>query len=113
MVIMASEVGVLDISPENIKLKGRLKPGRIFLVDTKQKRIIDDGEIKDELAREHPYQDGLNQELVHIANLATTPIKGQPEIEDIRCLQRAFGYTEEDLKILIGPMGQNGTEAIG
>tara|TARA_B100001123_G_scaffold444565_1_gene593763 strand:- start:3144 stop:7715 length:4572 start_codon:yes stop_codon:yes gene_type:complete len=113
MVIMASEVGVLDIPTENIRSKGRLQPGRIFLVDTNQKRIIDDGEIKDELATEHPYREWLNQELVHIDNLAIASIKERPEIENIRSLQRAFGYTEEDLRILIRPMGQNGTEAIG
>src|SRR6059036_933965 len=70
LVIMASEVGVLDVPPENILLKERLHPGRIFLVDTAQGRIIDDEEIKAQLAAEHPYADWLRDNLVHLEDLA-------------------------------------------
>ena len=115
MVIMASEVGVLDIPPENILVKGRLHPGRIFLVDTAQGRIIDDEEIKNKLATEHPYTQWIKRELVHIKNLPDlSPSHSPTQLnEPVINLQRAFGYTEEDLRILIGPMAKQGTEPIG
>ena len=113
MVIMASEVGVLDIPPENVLVKERLHPGRIFLVDTAQGRIVDDEEIKRDLARELPYAAWLKQELVHIDDLPpASDVPAAPE-ELVRTQQRAFGYTEEDLRILIAPMAQNGAEPIG
>ena len=113
MVIMASEVGVLDIPPENVLVKERLHPGRIFLVDTAQGRIVDDEEIKRDLARERPYAAWLKQELIHIDDLRPAPgVPAAPQ-EAVRTRQRAFGYTEEDLRILIAPMAQNGAEPIG
>ena len=113
MVIMASEVGVLDIPPENVLVKERLHPGRIFLVDTAQGRIVDDEEIKRDLARELPYAAWLKQELVHIDDLPpASDVPAAPE-EPVRTQQRVFGYTEEDLRILIAPMAQNGAEPIG
>ena len=113
MVIMASEVGVLDIPPENVLIKERLHPGRIFLVDTQQGRIIDDDEIKGDLAQENPYGEWLAQKLIHLGDLPPTPVSEQPDRETVLTRQRAFGYTEEDLRILIAPMAQNGTEPIG
>jgi len=113
MVIMASEVGVLDIPPENVLIKERLHPGRIFLVDTQQGRIIDDDEIKGDLARANPYGEWLAQKLIHLGDLPTTPVLEQPDQETVLTRQRAFGYTEEDRRILIAPMAQNGTEPIG
>ena len=113
MVIMASEVGVLDIPPENVLVKERLHPGRIFLVDTAQGRIVDDEEIKRDLARELPYAAWLKQELVHIDDLPPAPDVPAAPKEPVRTQQRAFGYTEEDLRILIAPMAQNGAEPIG
>ena len=113
LVVMASEVGVLDIPPENVLVKERLHPGRIFLVDTAQGRIVDDGEIKTELAREHPYADWLRQELIHIDHLPAVPADPPAPRSSVRDRQRAFGYTEEDLRILIAPMAQNGLEPIG
>ncbi len=113
MVIMASEVGVLDIPPENVAIKERLHPGRIFLVDTQQGRIIDDDEIKGGLAQENPYGEWLAQKLIHLGDLPTAPVLEQPDQETVVTRQRAFGYTEEDLRILIAPMAQNGTEPIG
>ena len=113
MVIMASEVGVLDIPPENVLVKERLHPGRIFLVDTAQGRIVDDEEIKRDLAREKPYAAWLQQELVHVDDLPPAPAAPVAPQEAVRTRQRAFGYTEEDLRILIAPMTQNGAEPIG
>ena len=112
MVIMASEVGVLDIPPEQVKVKGRLQPGRIFLVDTAQGRIIDDEEIKRDLASEHPYNEWLENALVHIDEIPDAPNSLSPQ-ETVNRRQKTFGYTEEDLQILIAPMAQNGAEPIG
>ena len=113
MVVMASEVGVLDIPAENVLVKERLHPGRIFLVDTKQGRIIDDEEIKADLAAEHPYDEWLAQELVHLKDLPAPPYTAPTPHESVRRRQRAFGYTEEDLRILIDPMAEFGAEPIG
>ena len=113
MVIMASEVGVLDIPPENVLVKERLHPGRIFLIDTSQGRIIDDEEIKSELAREQPYAEWLAAEVVHLDDLPKAPYSPPAARETVRRRQRVFGYTEEDLRILVGPMARDGAEPIG
>ena len=113
MVIMASEVGVLDVPPENVLVKERLHPGRIFLVDTAQGRIIDDEEIKAGLAAEHPYSVWLERELVHLRDLPPAGGEPVPAHDVIRRRQRAFGYTEEDLRIIVGPMAERGVEPIG
>src|SRR3989449_11328560 len=112
MVIMASEVGVLDIPDENVLVKERLHPGRIFLVDTAQGRIIDDEEIKAQLAAEHPYADWLRDHQVLLENLPAQPV---PAHDHDTVLQRqiAFGYTHEDLRILLLPMAKNGEEPVG
>ena len=103
LVVMASEVGVLDIPPENVLIKERLHPGRIFLVDTAKGRIVDDEEIKAELAAEHPYADWLRDNLVRLDDL---PRPGAPKSDPKTVLQRqiAFGYTHEDIRILLAPM---------
>ena len=113
LVIMASEVGVLDVPPENVLVKERLHPGRIFLVDTAQGRIIDDEEIKAGLAAEHPYGEWLAREMVHLDDLPPAGDAPPAAAETVRRRQRAFGYTEEDLRILVGPMGASGAEPIG
>jgi glutamate synthase (ferredoxin) len=113
LVIMASEVGVLDIPPENILLKERLHPGRIFLVDTEKGRIIADEEIKRELASAQPYGDWLSAQMVALEDLANAPLLPPPDHETVLNRQRTFGYTLEDLRILIAPMATGGEEAIG
>ena len=113
MVVMASEVGVLDIDPENILIKDRLHPGRIFMVDTEQGRIIDDEEIKKEFAEQHPYAQWLKDNLVAIEDL---PAAKNVDIGDKDTLlqhQQAFGYTHEDLRVLMAPMAANGLEPTG
>ena len=112
LVIMASEVGVLDVPPENVLLKERLHPGRIFLVDTARGRIVDDEEIKAELAAEHPYADWLRENLVRLEELPAHSLP-EPDHETVVTRQIAFGYTHEDLRILLAPMAKNGEEAIG
>jgi len=113
LVIMASEVGVLDIPPEDVLLKERLHPGRIFLVDTAQGRIIDDAELKHAYATEHPYGEWLKRHLVKMEDLPEPPHVHEPDHETVLQRQQIFGYTHEDLRILLGPMAQNGEEPVG
>jgi glutamate synthase (ferredoxin) len=113
LVIMASEVGVLDVPEENILLKERLHPGRIFLVDTEQGRIIDDEEIKRDLASQRPYADWLARNMVALEDLKPAPLLPLPDHYTMVNRQRSFGYTQEDLRILLAPMALNGEEAIG
>src|SRR5262245_41450112 len=112
LVIMASEVGVLDVPPEDVLVKERLHPGRIFLVDTSKGRIVDDDEIKRELAAEHPYREWLATHLVDINDLPPARAE-QPDHETVLKRQQAFGYTQEDLRVLIAPMATDGQEPVG
>ncbi|MEY4380532.1 MAG: hypothetical protein RLZZ378_935, partial [Actinomycetota bacterium] len=112
LVILASEVGVLDIAPEKIIRKGRLQPGKMFLVDIEQGRIIEDDEIKDTLAKEQPYSDWLHAGVVRLSELPSREHIVYPHSSVLR-RQRAFGYTEEELRIIISPMAKNGAEPIG
>lgn len=112
LVVLASEVGVLDIEPSKIVRKGRLQPGRMFLVDIAQGRIIEDREIKDSLASAVPYGDWLAEGVVRLADLPSREHIIYPHSSVIR-RQRAFGYTEEELRIIIAPMAKNGAEPLG
>ena len=113
LVIMASEVGVLDIAPERIVSKGRLQPGRMFLVDTAEGRIISDDEIKDSIAHENPYKQWLDENLIKIGDLPTPTDVPTTTHETVVQRQLAFGYTFEDLRILMAPMARLGMEATG
>jgi glutamate synthase (ferredoxin) len=113
LVVMASEVGVLDVAPENVRLKERLHPGKVFLVDTAQGRIVDDEEIKSELAAAQPYQRWLSEHLIDIRDLPDAARLPEPDHNTVLRRQQAFGYTEEDLRLLLAPMAQAGEEAIG
>ncbi|MGE3519645.1 MAG: glutamate synthase central domain-containing protein, partial [Vicinamibacterales bacterium] len=112
LVVMASEVGVLDIPPEDVVLKERLHPGRIFLVDTERGRIVSDEEVKRELAAAHPYKEWLAH-LIDIDDLESAPYLPPPSHETVTQRQQLFGYTHEELRILMAPMATNGEEAIG
>ena len=112
LVILASEVGVLDIDPAKVVRKGRLQPGRMFLVDIAEGRIIEDGEIKDSLAAAHPYGEWLGEGVVRLADLPSREHIIYPHSSVLR-RQRAFGYTEEELRIIIAPMAKNGAEPLG
>ncbi len=112
LVVLASEVGVLEIAPQNIARKGRLQPGKMFLVDIEAGRIIEDDEIKDSLATNAPYADWLHAGMVKLSDLPSREHIVYPHASVVR-RQRAFGYTEEELRILITPMAQNGMEALG
>ncbi|MDQ1319410.1 MAG: glutamate synthase large chain [Actinomycetota bacterium] len=112
LVVMASEVGVLDIDPARVVKRMRLQPGRMFLVDTAQGRIISDEEIKAELAAEHPYQQWLDEEQFHLDDLPQGPYIRMPH-HRVVLRQQAFGYTYEELNLLVAPMARTGAEALG
>ncbi len=112
LVVIGSETGVLDIAPERIKRRGRLRPGRMFLVDTAQQRVIEDEEIKAQLADLAPWQQWLDAGRVRLADLPEREHIVHP-IASITRRQRTFGYTEEEVKILLTPMGQTGAEPLG
>jgi glutamate synthase domain-containing protein 2/glutamate synthase domain-containing protein 1/glutamate synthase domain-containing protein 3 len=113
LVIMASEAGVLAIPPADVEYKGRLQPGRMFLVDTAQGRIISDDEVKRGLARKRPYRQWLVDNQVTLAHLPDVPpTNGQPD-EPLLKLQRTFGYTLEDLRVILAPMAADGQEPVG
>ncbi|MGL4306268.1 MAG: glutamate synthase large subunit [Mycobacteriaceae bacterium] len=112
LVVMASEVGVLDIDPSTVVQKLRLQPGRMFLVDTEQGRIVSDDEIKSELAAQHPYQEWLDGGLLQLDDLPDRPHVHMPH-ERVLIRQQAFGYTSEELNILLTPLAKTGAEAIG
>ncbi|MCC3572977.1 MAG: glutamate synthase large subunit [Microcoleus sp. PH2017_40_RAT_O_B] len=116
LVIMASEAGVLPIAPERILSKGRLQPGRMFLVNTAEGRIVSDEEIKHQIASEHPYREWIDTHMVEIAKLPDAPIdsvNSPKKAVDLLQQQMAFGYTFEELRLLLAPMARDGVEAVG
>ncbi|MDT0643834.1 glutamate synthase large subunit [Zunongwangia sp. F363] len=112
-VIMSSETGVIDIKPENVELHGRLEPGRMFLVDMNEGRIIGDEEVKTEIVSKLPYRKWLDENLLPLAEVPYTGNKTPVEKEDFLTRQKLFGYTIEDIKTIITPMALGGKEAIG
>ncbi len=110
LVVLASEAGVLDIEPEHVVRKGRLQPGRIFVVDTEQGRILEDQEVKAELAAEHPYAEWLERGAV---GLDALPPAAPAHVDDLVHSQQVFGYTEEELRVILTPMARSGAEPIG
>jgi glutamate synthase (NADPH/NADH) large chain len=114
LVVLASEVGVLDIDPATVIRKGRLQPGRVFLADTAAGRIVEDEEVKEALAAEHPYQDWLDAGLIHLDDLPDRPDGvADHDGEDLVTRQRIHGYTEEELRVILTPMARAGAEPIG
>ncbi|MDR1852982.1 MAG: glutamate synthase large subunit [Propionibacteriaceae bacterium] len=112
LVVFASEAGVLDIDPAKIVQKGRMKPGRMLLVDLEQHRLIDDDEIKAQLAAEHPYGEWLKEGRVFLDELPERQhVVHSPASVNRR--QQVFGYTQEELQVLVAPMANNGAEPIG
>ncbi|RME44391.1 MAG: glutamate synthase subunit alpha, partial [Chloroflexi bacterium] len=115
LVVMASEVGVLDIPPDRVEYKGRLQPGRMLLVDTREQRIVGDEELKHRMATEHPYRLWLDRYLVPLEKLPEPPPANgrEPAYETLLQRQQAFGYTFEELRIILAPMAKNGVEPVG
>ncbi len=112
-VIMASEVGVLPIEPERVLYKGRLQPGRMFLIKLDEGRIVDDAELKHTMAAEKPYGEWLKQHLKTFESFPDAPSPDRLEGDDLLEQQLAFGYTVEDMKYILGPMAKNSEEALG
>ena len=112
-IIMASEMGVLPIPEKDIVTKWRLQPGKMLLVDLVEGRLIPDEELKATLAKSHPYKEWLDNTQIQVEELP--PAAGEPALSNLTLLdrQQAFGYTQEDLKILMAPMGTTGEEAVG
>ncbi|HUK65300.1 MAG TPA: glutamate synthase central domain-containing protein, partial [Anaeromyxobacteraceae bacterium] len=113
LVVMASEVGVLDVPADRVVTKGRLQPGRMFLVDTSEKRIISDEDLKHRIATEQPYELWLKEHLVRLDDLPPPPSVIEPDHETVLRRQEEFGYTAEDVRILINPMSETGVEPTG
>ncbi len=124
LVVLASEVGVLDIDSATVIRKGRLQPGRIFLADTAAGRIVEDEEVKAALAAEHPYEAWLHAGLIHLDDLPDRPLPSPDGLlpspdaaaedgTDLVMLQRMHGYTEEELRVILAPMARAGAEPIG
>jgi glutamate synthase domain-containing protein 2/glutamate synthase domain-containing protein 1/glutamate synthase domain-containing protein 3 len=113
LVVMASEAGVLPIPPENVRMKGRLAPGRMLLVDTEQKRLITDEEIKSQLAARQPYRQWLKENQITLDDLPRPEDVHPTDHDTILMRQRAFGYTDEDLKTILLPMALKAEEPVG
>ncbi len=106
LVVMASEAGVLEVEPEKVKTKGRLQPGKMFLVDTVEGRIVSDQEIKQHLSSQQPYAAWLTQNQVTLDQLPEPTRVHAADHDTALRRQRAFGYTDEDLKMILGPMAE-------
>jgi glutamate synthase (NADPH) large chain len=113
LLVMASETGVLPVKPEDVRYKGRLQPGRMLLVDTQEGRFVSDKEIKSKLAMRKPYATWLADHQVTIDQLPAPPRFHPPDFDTLLERQRAFGYTDEDLRLILGPMAVNGEEPVG
>ena len=113
LLIMASETGVLPVAPQEIKFKGRLQPGKMLLVDTTEGRIVPDEEMKRRLWSRQPYAEWLKENQITLDSLPEPPRVYDSDLQSILMRQRAFGYTDEDLRILLAPMASTGEEAIG
>jgi glutamate synthase (ferredoxin) len=113
LVILASEVGVLDVPPENVLYKARLEPGRLLLVDTDEGRIISDEELKHRFASQYPYRAWLDEHLTTLDDVPVGPPLPAPDHNTVVQRQQAFGYTYETLRVIVGPMAKNAIEPIG
>jgi glutamate synthase (NADPH/NADH) large chain len=114
LVVLASETGVLDFPPENVERKGRLEPGRMFLVDMEAGRIVEDEELKEDIARRKPYGRWLRENKIALSSIdESPPTATRRELASLVQRQKVFGYTEEDLRFLMAPMAEKGEEAVG
>jgi glutamate synthase (NADPH) large chain len=111
-VVLASEAGVLDVPPANVLRKGRLQPGKIFLVDLEQGRVVEDDEVKRTVATRRPYREWHEAEVVRLVDLPPRAPQALPS-EPLRQRQIAFGYTQEDMKVILAPLARNAEEAVG
>src|SRR5690606_10858055 len=108
-----SEAGTLNVEPENIKINGRLQPGKMFLIDLNKGKIIDDEEVKSEIVSRKTYRKWIEENMLKFSQIPEPEHTPQPDHETIFLRQKLFGYTKEDLFTVIQPMAVNGEEAIG
>ncbi len=113
LAVMASEAGVIEFAPERVWIKGRLRPGRMFLVDTREGRIVTDNEIKSKIARQRPYRRWLDENRIELRGLFDSPQSVEPDSETIALRQRMFGFTREELRVILTPMAVNAQEPVG
>ncbi|MBN2413525.1 glutamate synthase large subunit [candidate division KSB1 bacterium] len=113
LVVMASETGVLDIPAENILSRGRLQPGKMFLVDLQQQRIVPDNEIKAKISRQRPYRRWVRENHIQLRGLFTPSKVTKEDAAIVKQRQHAFGYTDEELKMILNPMASRGQEPVG
>ena len=113
LLILASEAGVLDVAPEDVLVKDRLRPGRLLLVDLEEQRLVDDEEIKERIAQREPYGEWLETHLMHLDDVAEPPAFPTPDHDTVLRRQIEFGYTFEELDKVIQPMAREGAERIG
>jgi len=113
LAVMASEAGVIEFEPQRIWARGRLRPGRMFLVDTREGRIVTDNEIKSKIARQRPYRRWLEDNRIELRGLFDTPQPVEPDPATIALRQRIFGFTREELRVILSPMAVNGQEPVG
>lgn len=112
-VIMASEAGVIDVAPNNIRVRGKLTPGKMFLVDLRQKRIVSDSEIKGKISRQNPYRHWVRENRIQINTLYAPAADKATDVETLKRYQNEFGYTAEELKLILNPMASNAQEPVG
>ena len=113
LLVMASEAGVLDVPPEKVVFKSRIQPGRMFLLDTKEGRLVDDTEIKQQLSSRQPYEEWILSQRVVLDELPEPTNAHGFEPDTLNARQKAFGYTNEDIDMILEPMGSNGAEPVG
>jgi len=113
IVVMASEAGVLPVDESQILVKGRLQPGKMFVVDLDKGRIISDDELKDELIKSNPYKEWLQAGRIKLADLPVGEVETTPSNIELLKQQVAFGYSQEDLKVVLGPMANSAIEPLG
>ncbi|MGZ3453918.1 MAG: glutamate synthase large subunit, partial [Polyangiales bacterium] len=113
LVVLSSELGVLDLDPARVTQKGRVQPGKMFLVDTREGRIISDDEIKHQVATSRPYRAWLDENKIDLAELPAVKSPYALSAQEIHRLEQVFGYTEEDLKMILAPMAVGGEEPVG
>ena len=113
MIVLASETGVMDFPPDRIVRRGRLQPGKMLLLDLQQKRIVPDNEIKAAISRRKPYRKWVKDNKIELRGLFVPSEIPSEDPAELRCKQHAFGYTEEEIKLIVAPMASRGQEPVG
>ncbi len=113
LVVLGSETGVLEVPPEEVERNGRLEPGKMFLIDTEQGRIIEDEEIKEQICKQRPYAKWLRENLISLGELEPPQVASKRDVAPLVKRQKIFGYTQEDLRVLVGPMARDGNDPLG